>query len=450
MDFYIHKEENEFHLSWTKKGEESRYLIGIDGAFLVAPFQCDLCWFRNLEGRSPVMSSYSDLRLLGFIRRVNLDLIWSRAPGTIASIKNGVMNLIRSWKELHMTIDLPPVGPWKVEDSVGFRVAIGQLRYSQGKGQNRSTHLQFDSVRKLRTAFAHMHSNSRLAQGAEATSFKAMKGQVFTVTNSPTDSRFYQLFMRGLLLRMGRQVESNWGLDYRVLKIILLNLEERVSEGNSTGLDRAREATMLGSFLVMSFVCALRGNEGFMLEAEGLQQMINFGKDEVEENLAHVVIPLLGRFKNEDGEKWHVMVSVSTTGSGLKVRFWLEKLVQLLVSENKTSIGPAFCMKDGKVIDYWEMNNSFISEIELVQEAHPTLLDQTIEIGDNFSIFRSLRKGSTARATDMEVDETAIDLHNRWRTLERTGGQRSTRSMRTYYNDLRLTLKTRLTYSRAL
>ena len=449
MDFYVHKEENEFHLAWTKKGEEERYLIGIDGGFLVAPFQCDLCWFRNLEGRSPSKTSYSDQRLLGFIRRVNLDILWSRAPGTIASIKSGIMNLVRSWKELHMKIELPPVGPWKVEDAVGFRVAIGQLRYSQGKGNNRSTHLQFDSVRKLRTAFAHLHSNSRLARGADATSFKALKGQVFTVTDSPTDSRLYQLFMRGLLLRMGRQVESNWGLDYRALGIILEGLEKKIEEGNETA-EGSREAIMLGAFLVVSFVCALRGNEGFMLEAEGLQQMIAFGKNEEEEKLAHVVMPLLGRFKNEDGEKWHVMVAVSQTTSGLKPRFWLEMLVEVLKKERKLSIGPAFCTKYGEMIDYWEMNNEFIAEVEAVQEEHPNLLDQTIEIGDHFSIFRSLRKGSTARATDMEVDETAIDLHNRWRTMERTGGQRSTRSMRTYYNDLRLTLNTRLTYSRAL
>ena len=144
------------------------------------------------------------------------------------------------------------------------------------------------------------------------------------------------------------------------------------------------------------------------------------------------------------------MVAVSTTGSGLRIRFWLEMLVQVLVAEKKDTLGPAFCTKEGEMIDYWEMNNKFITEVEAVQEDYPDLLDQTIEIGDHFSIFRSLRKGSTARATDMEVDETAIDLHNRWRTMERTGGQRSTRSMRTYYNDLRLTLNTRLTYSRAL
>jgi hypothetical protein len=76
--------------------------------------------------------------------------------------------------------------------------------------------------------------------------------------------------------------------------------------------------------------------------------------------------------------------------------------------------------------------------------------DQTIEVGDHYSIFRSLRKGSTARATNMNVNETVIDLHNRWRSLERTGGQCSTRSMRAYYSDLRTTIHARLTYSRAL
>ena len=27
---------------------------GAEGAHLCAPFQCELCWFRNLEGKDPV------------------------------------------------------------------------------------------------------------------------------------------------------------------------------------------------------------------------------------------------------------------------------------------------------------------------------------------------------------------------------------------------------------
>jgi hypothetical protein len=353
-----------------------------------------------------------------------------------------------AWKELGLPIDLPALGPWPVADKMGFMLAIGQLRYSQRPGSNRDTHLQFDSVRKLRTSYAHVHQVGRLAAEPDAIAFKGLKGEALTVSDCPSDSRWYQMFMRGLLIRMGRQVESNWGLDYCILLKILFNLEEEFND-EACSVSRKRNIIMLGSYLVITFVCALRGNEGFLVESDGLQRMIEVGKKEDELDLRHVVIPLLGRFKNEDGEKWHVMVSVNKSNSGIEIRKWIERLVRLLLLERK-GMGPAFCTKAGETLDYSTMNTWFIRELEQVQKAEPTLVDQTIDIADHYSIFRSLRKGSTARATDMNVSETVIDLHNRWRSLERTGGQRTTKSMRTYYTDLRTAIRSRLTYSRAL
>ena len=163
----------------------------------------------------------------------------------------------------------------------------------------------------------------------------------------------------------------------------------------------------------------------------------------------HVVIPLLGRFKNEDGEMWHFMASVNTTSSGLAVRKWVERLVMVLSSEGR-GFGPAFCKENGEVISYGSMNAEFVKQIERVQQEFPELLKGDIDVGEHFSIFRSLRKGSTARATDVGVSEPAIDLHNRWRTIENSGGGKSKKSMRDYYSDLRLTLRVRLSYSRAL
>ena len=448
LDFYTHREENDVNLVWKKKAEINRYQVGMNGVFLLVPFQCDVCWFVNLKKRIPDFALISDLRLLGYIRRVNLDIMWSRAPGTVSNTKNGIVNLIQCWDELGLDVNLPNVGPWPLDDHVGFGVALAQLRYSQREGQNRATHLQFDSIRKLRTSYAHLHQVGRLAGNPDATSFKSLKGESLSITDSPTDSRLYQMFMRGLLLRMGRQVESNWGLDYRILVKIMSNLDLEFRR-ESTLLTRRREVIMLGSYLVICFVCALRGNEGFLVESDGLQQMIDTGKEEREHDRRHVVIPLLGRFKNEDGEKWHVMVSANATGSGILVRLWIERLVEVLRLEER-GMGPAFCKSNGDMIDYWNMNNAFVKEVETVQKEEPTLIDQTIEVGDHYSIFRSLRKGSTARAIDMNVNETVIDLHNRWRSLERTGGQRSTRSMRAYYNDLRTAIRSRLTYSKAL
>ena len=218
---------------WKKKGEERRYVEGIDGAFLVTPFQCDHCWFVNLERRVPNKQSFSDVRLLGYIRRANLDVMWSRAPGTIANAKNSIKHLLRSWEELNMRVDLPELGPWVVGDNVGFGVAIGMLRYAQRKGNNSATHMQFESVRKLRTAFGHLHANARLSTNPDATSFKAQKGDLFNITDSPTDSKLFQMFMRGLLLRMGKQTESNWGLDYKVLLALLANLEGKLEDGET-------------------------------------------------------------------------------------------------------------------------------------------------------------------------------------------------------------------------
>jgi hypothetical protein len=435
-------------LSWVKKGEDTRFLEGIDGAFLVVPFQCDTCWFRVIQGRDPRVGSYQDNRIYAHIRRVNLDLIWSRAPGTIASARDNVKMMIRMWRELGVDIDLPSLGPWPEEDKVGFRVALAQVRYSQRPGINAGTHLQFDTVRKMRTAFNHVYEVGKAIRGEEVSGFKGMKGDIFGSSSCPTDSRFFQLFTRGFLLRLGKQTKSNWGLDYNVLHVILNNFEQELEERDCSP-ERERELIMLGSFFMIGFVCGLRGNEFFLVEAEGIQQMIDKGKEEKEKNLEHVVIPLLGRFKNEYGERWHVMVSVPVTDSLFQVRRWVERLANLLKKEQR-GLGPAFCDHNGDMLKYSWVDERFVEEVKRVQLSHPTLIDAGTDVGEHFSIFRSIRKGSTARVTDMKVDPLAVDLHNRWRTIENRGGSKATKSMQDYYSDLRLTINSRLTYSRAL
>jgi hypothetical protein len=448
LDFHIHREQNEVNLAWVKKGEDIRFVEGIDGAFVVVPFQCDICWFRVLENREPKVGSYQDNRILGYIRRVNLDLIWSRAPGTIASIRDNIKMMMKMWRELGVSIDLPLIGPWPAQDKVGFRVALAEVRYSQRPGVNEKTHLQFDTVRKMRTAFSHVFEVGKSITAVESYGFKGMKGDVFTSSSCPTDSRFFQMFTRGLLLRLGRQTRSNWGLDYNVLHAMLKNLEKDL-ELEVLSKKAKREIVMIGAFMIIGFVCALRGNEIFLVEAEGVQSMIHKGKVEKDPKLQHVVIPLLGRFKNEDGERWHVMLSVAVTDSNLEVRKWTEKLVAVLAEERR-GLGPAFCDTNGDMLSYQWVDDRFVKEIRRIQEVNPQLIDSGLDVAEHYSIFRSIRKGSTARVTDMQVDSTTIDLHNRWRTLENRGGSKSTKSMRDYYSDLRLTINSRLAYSRAL
>ena len=441
----MEKPENEFGAVWERKEDESRFLEGRNGDFLLFPFQCDYCWFRNLEGREYNATSYLDTLIIGYIRRVNLDGMWARSPSTVASVKSGLVKLIKSWKEVGVTIDLPALGPWPLNDKVGFRLAIGQLRLSQKPGKNARTHLQYDTIRRLRSSYSHIHEVSSSSVLSMVNSFRAQMGKVFTNSNSPTQSLLYTRFNYGLLLRMGRQTKRNIALDYEVLHIILANLEEDIENNRDFTFHQKRWLAMVGCYLVTVFVLSLRGNEGFMVEAGGLTNHLPHGRDR-SEDLPFVVVPLLGRFKNEDGEKWHLMLSVSVTASGFRVRHWIERVCNILVDENKQS-GPAFCHPSGIAIKTIEMDDEFHSQLERVQEKRPDLIPVNVEVREDYSVFRSLRRGSTSRVGELGIPDPIVDLHNRWRKVEIGGGQISSSNMRANYTELRLTKKVRLKYT---
>lgn len=391
----------------------------------------------------------SDSNLLAYIRRANLDLIWAKAPGTYSSARTGLNNLIRSWSDLGLHPPLPPLGPWPLKDEVGFAVALAQLRYSQNKGKNCKTHLQFDSVRKLRTAYSHIVESSSSGQKSHFVAFRGPTSETYSASNCPTESKFYTLFMRGLLLRMGRQTIVNMGLDHRVLLVILDMLEADFNDRRTDSI-RKRETVMTACFLLIGFCLALRGNEIFMVEAHGICSHIHFGKDEDQPSLNHVVIPLLGRFKNEEGSRYHLMLCASiTSNSGFKVRLWVERLTDILSQESRQT-GPAFCHPNGSSYTSSEMNENFHVLLEAIQAERPDLLPPEVDVRSKYDIFRSLRRGSTARAKNMKVPESAIDLHNRWRSIENLKGQRPRHSMRDYYTDLRLSVDTILEYTHAL
>ena len=399
-----------------------------------------------MKHRTPT-KSLSDERLLIYIRRVNLDGMWSREPSTVRSIRTNTVKIIKSCSKLGLTPDLPEPGPWPVEDIVGCKLAIAMLDSSLSAGNNEPTHQQFDTIRKLRTSFSHLHEVSAQAHKNEVFGFRNLLGKSFVNTSCPTQTRFFSKFMEGLLKRMGRQTKTNMGLDYRALHIILNSYEIELNDP-STSDERKRAVVIFGSFFVLGFVLALRGSEGFLIEAHGLISHLQFGT-EPDEETPFVLIPLLGRFKNEEGEQWHLMMSCSSTESGFMVRRWVERLATMLISEGNTE-GAAFCDRTGNCLSTSYVDDEFQVQVEKVQANHPNLIETSIEVREWFSIFRSLRRGSTARVSELDVSDNVVNLHNRWRTTEALKGRRSTSNMRSYYTDLRLTRKVRLKYTMRL
>ena len=51
------------------------------------------------------------------------------------------------------------------------------------------------------------------------------------------------------------------------------------------------------------------------------------------------------------------------------------------------------------------------------------------------------------RAAELDISDQVTNMHNRWRKTEFLKGSRSTRNMRDYYTELKLTQKIRLEYT---
>ena len=409
------------------------------------PFQCDYCWFQNLKGRSPLTTKPKDVLLLGHIRRVNLDLFWSRDSGTV----KGYASAFRKGLIMDRHLDLPPFhpspGPWPLRDEVGFRVALEIVAASTLKGLNVVEYQQFDTIRKLRTLYQHLFERSAYAAQHNWVLKKSNKGDVFHTSECPTNSLFFTRFMEGCLNRMNKNVKSDLALDPRILKIILANMEKEVRT-QTTPNSRKKWLSVAGAYFAISYACSLRGNEGFMLDAGALIRYISKGASQ--DDVPHVVVPLLGRFKNEVGERFHLMMSVNITKSGLDVRWWLELLVTILKLERKTE-GPAICDPEGFIVKSLDMNHKFHKQLTLVQESHPRLIDPVLNITEEYNIRRSFRRGSVTTARENGVPKDVVDMINRWSTTEYRGGRRGG-SMQDYYTEMRLILKRILSYSAKL
>jgi hypothetical protein len=105
------------------------------------PFKCELCQFRNMQGRSPMKGTgvLDDAEAIDLIRRANLDAFWSREPTTIGHNLTKINRVLQIYHELGL--DNPPVprlGPWRVEDNFGMGAAIfvETLFGSWGDGNN--------------------------------------------------------------------------------------------------------------------------------------------------------------------------------------------------------------------------------------------------------------------------------------------------------------------------
>jgi len=419
-----------------------RFKCARDGDNLMVPFQCDICHFRNIQKRNPNPLKYAkDALALSCIRRANLDSVWSREPSTVTRNANQARTMEELGEALGFDCVAPPMGPFPLDDTFGMKIACVTLMKSLAPGKWEAT-VQYATARRMRSVFSNLFHAS---YHGESMSVMAYETQKMFTTPCPTYGYWYQRFNLGLHKRMGDVVRSDFAVTSDIINALLRSLNEEWEDAASWEA-RAKIAEM-AFVLIAGYCCGLRGEEIVKIDLAGLLKHLEVGKQDVAH--PHVIVPLLGRIKGETGERYHMMVLARETQSGIRAGLWADR-VAAVSKEHKRERGPVFRNKKGERAKIGDFESEFLERMIRLKISRPGLFEPGVDISDSYSLFRSLRRGSTSQAVKMRVDQDIIELNNRWRKLDKARGMKPSLGMRHHYTEIKLILAALWQYSWAM
>ncbi len=355
------------------------------------------------------------------MRRVNLDMFWSREASTVQGTVSDVRGIVNRSTASGRPVPLPLMAPWRVGDTQGMGVAMQMLEKSLAKGKNASDYTQFATCRKLRSAVTNIYGATAVGCEDPMTLKTSMHGSVLHLFQGSMQSRFMERFVLGMKVRMPAMTKQNKPITGRLVKAILDRIEAEWIDPDTTD-ERRRLLTMCGGYISVTYGYSLRGNEGLWVDAERLIEGIDIGRNPTHER-PHVIVSLLGRFKGEDGDRMHVFPLATTTKSGVRIRMWLERVANLLRQEGKKNC-PAFCDVDSYLMSEKTFEAVFHPILEEIQETQGNrgLIPPGLEVKENYYCFRSFRRGAEIEALNNEVDPNTIAFVHRWSKFEKSRG----------------------------
>ena len=436
------------------EADKDRYLVGTDGGHLMVPFMCDICVFHLLFRRE-VTYTEGDYDHLVTIRRMNLDALWGREPSTITANMRSVAKLVGTCETLGIKPNLPKLGPFPYEDRFGFAVAFSMLTHSLQGGRHDKTYTQFATIRKQRATFSNLYHASvdmfdakvMLNPGTQSNGILA---------SCHTQSQWFTRWCMGCETRMGFVLKQDKAVTIQLLMKLIDGFIAEALENRNDKIIKWKAVVGL-AYLVISFHASLRGSEGLKVYYPTLEKYWNKGNyshDDFKaknENPPHIIIPIKGRFKGEQGERCHLLPLSNSSKSGVNIRKSIHALIKL---RNECKIESPWLFTDhcGSKLSFDEMNEIFLDKLEEIKERdHANILgleDQNIR--EDYSINRSLRRGSSTRAQLLEIPTDIIEVCNRWKKIERSKGRKAKLSMIETYADIELLIPKMVKYSALL
>jgi hypothetical protein len=87
------------------------------------------------------------------------------------------------------------------------------------------------------------------------------------------------------------------------------------------------------------------------------------------------------------------------------------------------------------------------SILNRVQKRWPNLIPDDVEVTEQYSVYRSLRRGATAEAQNVRVPQEVIEANNRWRKHARSRGLTPGMSMMERYTDVKASVLSLIRFS---
>ena len=427
-----------------RKSDVAKFGQARDGDDLMVTFECDLCIFWKLYRRGPSYSNPTDKFGLDCIRRVNLDAFWSRARSTVEANAAKVREGLKISRKLGLTGPYLDPGPLPNHDHCGYEVAMQIVASSLESGRYSTGHKQWDTIRRFRSCYSNQ---VRAAKDANCSPLVLAdnKGSGYQrLAIDPCGSLWFQRFMLGCSKRMGQDWRPNQAIGIQIMHRLLDGVEKKAREASS--VEDRHKWVMAGAYFCICFVLSLRSPEGLMADLEGLLRYHDPSSEEV-------VVPLLGRFKGEHHAKQHLLISCATTGSGIKIKLWLDRVLAVH-SACKRSSGPAFVDVNGYQSSTADMNVLFLEVLTEIYEEDQKLFGLDIsevgDLADKFNVFRSFRRGSESRAVAMKVSEADRYVVNRWKKKESAGTGKVSHAIDQHYVDISMVKESFLRYTSAM
>ena len=439
LEFPVQKAEDEGGVLLEEE-EEDMYNHARPGDQYMIEFQCDVCQFRNVNGRNPAMESWSDVTLLRYIRRANLDAFWGRASKTIGGNLGVVNQHVKFGKELGLKDPLPARGPFRLSDDVGMKEAVLQLRRTRDKGRY-DKFIQYGTARKFRSGFSNFWNTTPLSSAGAVMARDTSK---LFVSNNPTYGRWWEKFLEGMHNRMGDDVRPDLAISLKVMGAMLRFMELNYSE--AIGKREKAKIASFAMFSIAGYLGGLRGEEIVKLDLFGLNAYFADGKSN---NPPFVPITLIGKFKGETGVRHHILPLSWTTDSGIQCGKWTERFLEGQEFLGR-SRGWAFVDEDGKRCQAKDFEPELHHYLEMIQKYDSSLINQLVNVREDYGVSRSYRRGSNTEAQNRGISAADCERNNRWRKVEAAKGKAISQGMRDRYTDIKQAVVSLLRYSQGL